>query len=62
MAGEKAIYHIGAQRYGYLVPATGSVEVNGAQIQTRDGVALSGVETIEVTALADRELVLVDAA
>jgi redox-sensitive bicupin YhaK (pirin superfamily) len=61
-AGEKATYHIGAERYGYLVPATGSVEVNGAQIKTRDGVAVSAVKSINVTALTDSELVLVDAA
>ncbi len=61
-AGETVEYRFGPGRYGYLVPATGQVEVNGVALQTRDGAAISGEEVIRVTASADSELVLVDAA
>lgn len=61
-AGETAEYHFAdTERYGYLVPATGKVEVNGVALDARDGVAITGEETIRVTALEDAELVLVDA-
>lgn len=60
-AGESAEYPLGAARKGYLVPATGRVQVGEVVANARDGVAISGVETITVTALEDSELVLVDA-
>jgi len=61
-AGETAEYPLGASRKAYLVPATGEVEVEGVRAKARDGVAISDVETLRVTALADSEIVLVDAA
>lgn len=61
-AGETAEYRFGANRNGYLVPATGAVEVNGVALQARDGAAIRDVDSIRVTALEDAELVLVDAA
>jgi hypothetical protein len=61
-AGETAEYTLGSERYGYLVPATGAVEINGVRVNARDGAAISQVETFRVTALEDAELVLVDAA
>jgi redox-sensitive bicupin YhaK (pirin superfamily) len=61
-AGESADYALGADRHGYLVPATGAVEVNGVRIEARDGAAIAGEPTITVRALEDAELVLVDAA
>jgi len=61
-AGERAEYAIGAARHGYLVPATGAVEVNGVRIAARDGAAIAGVDVVKVTALEDSEVVLVDAA
>lgn len=60
-AGQKIIYqfeHPG--RYGYLVPATGAVSVNGIELQTRDGGAITGEKQIEIVALDDAEIVLVD--
>ncbi len=59
-AGETAQYQLGTDHYGYLVPATGKVKVNGVQLNTRDGAAIRDVETLTVTALEDAELVLVD--
>lgn len=50
------------ERYGYLVPAKGKVEINGVLIDTQDGAAIHGEEIIRVKALEDAELVLVDTA
>ena len=61
-AGETAEYPLGASRRAYLVPAVGDVEVNGVLINARDGVAISGEETLTVRAVNDAEIVLVDAA
>ncbi len=61
-AGESAVYPLGADRNGYLVPASGAVEVNGVRLATRDGAAISDEASVTVTALEDSEVVLVDAA
>ena len=61
-AGETATYLLGHDRRAYLVPAIGSVEIEGVRVNTRDGAAISQVETLTVTALEDSEIVLVDAA
>jgi redox-sensitive bicupin YhaK (pirin superfamily) len=61
-AGQSATYSIGNDRKGYLVAATGRVEVNGALVEARDGAAISGVDELRVTALEDSEIVLVDVA
>ncbi|WP_411288659.1 pirin family protein [Phenylobacterium sp.] len=61
-AGETAEYPIGAGRHGYLVPASGSVEVNGVRLEARDGAAIHDEDTLKITALEDAEIVLVDAA
>ncbi|WP_408589685.1 pirin family protein [Novosphingobium sp.] len=59
-AGESVDYQLGAERKGYLVPATGRIEVNGVVANARDGLAIADVDTITVTALEDAEIVLVD--
>lgn len=61
-AGESALYALGASRHGYLVPAIGTVDVNGVKIGTRDGAAISDEDMLKITALTDTEIVLVDAA
>jgi quercetin 2,3-dioxygenase len=61
-AGETATYALGAGRYAYLVSSSGAVTVNGVRSEARDGVAIRDVETLNVTALEDAEIVLVDAA
>ncbi len=61
-AGESATYPLGAARRGYLVPAKGAVEVNGVHLNARDGAAITGEDTLTVTAVNDAEIVLVDAA
>jgi len=61
-AGESTEYRIGRDRLGYLVPASGSVQIDSVTLQERDGAAISDVDSFRVTALADTELVLVDTA
>ncbi len=48
---EKVQYALGESRFGYLVPATGAVEVNGVRIDARDGAAIAAIDIIEVVAL-----------
>ena len=61
-AGETAEYALGQGRHAYLVPAIGTVEIDGERVNTRDGAAVTDIATIRVTAIKDSEIVLVDAA
>lgn len=61
-AGETTEYTLGASRHGYLVAATGSIELNGIKLDARDGAAIRDEPVLRVKALEDAELVLVDAA
>ncbi|MGH6798089.1 MAG: pirin family protein, partial [Roseiarcus sp.] len=60
--GEVVEYPLGAERNGYLVPAKGSVEVNGVRLDARDGAAIQREAVLRIAALEDSEIVLVDAA
>ncbi|MEO6093203.1 MAG: pirin family protein [Novosphingobium sp.] len=66
-AGETVRYALSPDRHAYLVPATGRVSIGAGddrgevEARARDGAAITGVDTITVTALEDSELVLVDA-
>ncbi len=59
-AGQTVRQTLGADRVGYLVASTGSVTVNGVAVGTRDGVTITDEETIEITAIENAEIVLVD--
>ncbi|HMT43742.1 MAG TPA: pirin family protein [Chakrabartia sp.] len=59
-AGETLHYAAQADRYLYLVPATGRIRVNGVEANTRDGVAITGETALVIEALDTAELVLVD--
>jgi redox-sensitive bicupin YhaK (pirin superfamily) len=61
-AGETVDYPLARGRHGYLVPAKGSVEVNGVRLDARDGAAIRDEAGLNIRALDDAELVLVDAA
>jgi quercetin 2,3-dioxygenase len=61
-AGESTEYALAEGRHAYLVPAKGSVEVNGVKLEARDGAAIRHEPNLVVKALEDAELVLVDAA
>ena len=60
-AGERAELAADPARHLYLVAVGGAVEVNGVRAEPRDGVAITGEDRIEVRALDDAEIVLVDA-
>jgi redox-sensitive bicupin YhaK (pirin superfamily) len=59
--GETVEYVLGERRHGYLVPASGAVEVNGLRIDARDGAAIKDVAVVKIRAIEDSELVMVDA-
>jgi redox-sensitive bicupin YhaK (pirin superfamily) len=59
-AGESVIYPLGKARHGYLVPASGAIEVDGVRIDARDGAAITDADEVTIKAIADSELVLVD--
>jgi redox-sensitive bicupin YhaK (pirin superfamily) len=61
-AGESTRYELGAGRHAYLVPAAGRIEIDGVQLDARDGAAIRDVDAFNVTALDDAEVVLVDSA
>ncbi len=61
-AGESIAYPIGAERAGYLVPATGRIAVNGVIVNARDGCAIQQEDAVTIEALEDSEIVFVDAA
>ena len=52
----------GGPRYLYLVVSKGRVEVNGVELDTRDGAAIKDEAELKITALEDAEVVLLDAA
>jgi redox-sensitive bicupin YhaK (pirin superfamily) len=59
-AGQTAEYRLGAARKAYLVPAAGIIEVNGTRVAARDGAAIWNEDVLQVIALEDAEVVLVD--
>ena len=58
--GARVSYTLGQGRKAYLVPAKGAVELAGTRLDERDGAAIAELATLEITALKDAELVLVD--
>jgi redox-sensitive bicupin YhaK (pirin superfamily) len=61
-AGHRLTLDLDPKRHIYLVPARGNVEVGGVRIETRDGAAITGVSSLDIHALDNSEIVLVDAA
>lgn len=59
-AGDSVTHSVGAGRHAYLVPATGAIEIDGQRFAARDGAALTGGQTVTITAIEDAEIVLVD--
>jgi len=59
-ADETLSLTVGEGRHAYLVPAVGSIEIDGRAVAARDGVALGGGD-YAIRATADAEIVLVDA-
>jgi redox-sensitive bicupin YhaK (pirin superfamily) len=61
-AGETVDYKLGTDRLAYLVPAKGSVQIDGVTVHERDGAAIDMLDNLRVTALEDAEIVLADVA
>lgn len=62
-AGESVTYEASdASRHLYLVPATGMVRIGDIEAKARDGVAITRLKSVTVTAMEDSEVVMVDAA
>jgi redox-sensitive bicupin YhaK (pirin superfamily) len=59
--GESIVYELHEMRLAYLVPSSGTVEVNGTRIHARDGAAIKDVEIVTITAIEDADVVMVDA-
>ncbi len=59
-AGQAVMHALGAGRKAYLVASTGSITVNGVPAKARDGVAVADEATVEIHAVEDAEIVLVD--
>ncbi|HEX9931992.1 MAG TPA: pirin family protein [Allosphingosinicella sp.] len=60
-AGETAELRLDPARHVYLVAVNGPIAVNGHRAEARDGVAVTGEEKVEILAIEDTEIVLVDA-
>ena len=59
-AGQSVEYAFGERRHVYLVPSSGTVDVNGTRIHARDGAAIKDVDIVTITAVEDADLVMVD--
>ena len=59
-AGEEEIIKIEPGRQAYLVPARGSIEVNGVKIPERGSAEIIGETQLNVKALQDAEVVVFD--
>jgi redox-sensitive bicupin YhaK (pirin superfamily) len=58
--GQSAEYAFGERRNAYLVPSSGTVDVNGVRIHARDGAAIADVAIIRIAAIEDADVVMVD--
>lgn len=58
--GQSVTYALGSGRQAYLVAASGRYKINGREAKARDGVAISGEQTLTIEALEETELLLAD--
>ena len=59
LAGTHTTYIFSSDDAGYLVPATGAVEINGVLVRAREGLVIKNETAISIKAIQDSELVLV---
>lgn len=60
--GQTMHYTLAAGRYAYLVAATGAVELNEVVVAAGDGAAIRDISQLDITALADSEILMTDSA
>jgi quercetin 2,3-dioxygenase len=58
--GESIEHVLREPQLAYLVPSTGTVDVNGVRIHARDGAAIRDVDIVTITAIEDADVVMVD--
>jgi redox-sensitive bicupin YhaK (pirin superfamily) len=58
--GQSVEYAFGERRHAYLVPSSGTVDVNGVRIHARDGAAITDVAIVRIAAIEDADVVMVD--
>jgi redox-sensitive bicupin YhaK (pirin superfamily) len=58
--GETIVYALRKPRVAYLVPSTGTIDVNTVRIYARDGAAIKNVRIITITAIEAADVVMVD--
>ena len=61
-SGQSIAYDMAPGRKAYLVATSGRVTLNDVLLEARDGAAVHDEQTLRIEALADTEIVLVDAA
>jgi quercetin 2,3-dioxygenase len=59
-AGQSVGRELDPSRHQYLVAVNGRLRVNGREVTARDGVAITGESALDVEAIEDTEVVLVD--
>ena len=58
--GEEVTYHFDTGRRGYLVSTEAAIKVNGEDANARDGILVTGEDKINIRALGDTDIVMVD--
>lgn len=56
--GEQLNYNLGENRYGFLQVARGQITLDGEVLKEGDGAEISGIEDLDIKALADSHLIL----
>lgn len=60
-AGDSVTYRPASmERHLYLVPATGRIRIDDVEANARDGVAMTQMDAVTITALEESEVILVD--
>jgi len=59
-AGMTVSHDLGTDRRGYLVVSSGRARVNGHELGSRDGAAITDTGTVSIEAVEDAELLLAD--
>jgi redox-sensitive bicupin YhaK (pirin superfamily) len=60
-AGQSIEYFLAEPRLAYLVPSSGTIDINGVRIHARDGTAIRDVAVLRIVAIEDADIVMVDA-
>jgi redox-sensitive bicupin YhaK (pirin superfamily) len=59
--GQSIEYALREPRLAYLVPSSGTIDINGIRIRARDGAAIKDMAVVRIAAIEDADIVMVDA-